>query len=138
LGRVGLYVPNSEREVVASFDPRFRGHTDGMVNDTRLLEIKSVNPERFKKVRAHGIPLSEHYAQVQMYLRHGGFPDAMILYVDVATYEHYPIFVVPDAFYADLIDDKIKRVLAAIDTKTPPRCECGYCLLDNRFEIGND
>jgi hypothetical protein len=117
----------SEREIVAPFDSRFRGHTDGETVDGDLLEIKSMTQEKFElAVKLNRIEVA-HYYQVQAYLRYGGYPYALVEYVSSGTFDHWAFRIALNPRVGDEIEAKAKRVLAAIDSRTPPRCECGKC-----------
>lgn len=120
-------------EVVAEFDPRFRGHVDYVLG-SQVVEIKSVGWEKFIKIRDEGRAQYEHRAQVQMYLRHGGWPKGLIIYIarDVPhrEFDGPPFWVFeadPDRKLADTLDAKAREVLAAIDRRETPACECGWC-----------
>ncbi len=127
-----LYVPGSERELIAAFDSRFQGHTDGEIigdqHDARfLLEIKSTNPDKFSRIFTERRLPTENYHQVQIYLRHGGYPKAYVVYVCRDTGELYTLEVLPNPHLQDILDAKARRVLAAVDSSQPPRCDCGRC-----------
>lgn len=135
-GIIGLLggVEKESVEVVAEFDRRFRGHTDHRMGPD-LVEIKSVEWRKFCRVRESNQAEFDHLAQVQMYLRHGKmWPQALVVYVarDVPyrEWEGPPFWVVevrPDERLADRLDEKARRVLAAIDSGEVPVCECGWC-----------
>lgn len=127
LERIGLYAPNSERLVVADFDKRFKGHTDGETPRGLLLELKSTKPSKWEYVASKNEPIFDHFCQVQVYMRHGGWDEAVIIYINVDTFGHYPIFVAKDDGWGEELDTKAKAILSAIDSKEPPRCVCGWC-----------
>lgn len=123
-----------EVEVVADFDERFRGHVDLALTRQDLVEIKSTNWKKFQRIRYAGEPDLRHQYQVQMYMRHGGWERCFVVYIarDVPhkEFEGLPIFVTevrPDKNRADRLDAKAKAILAAIDSRTPPKCDCGWC-----------
>lgn len=123
----------STLDVVAGFDSRFRGHVDCALGDD-LVEIKSVTWDKWVMVRRHDEPVPNHLYQVQMYLRHGGWQRAFLVYIarDVVHREAngIPLYVLevrPDERLADRLDEKAKAILRAIDAGQPPRCDCGYC-----------
>ena len=123
----GVAVTNLGRELIAPFDGRFRGHIDGEL-DGDLLEIKSVNDERFAMVMDDG-PFDEHCDQVQLYMRYGGYARAMIVYKcrndgDIWTEE-----VARDDQRGAILEEKAKGILAMLDRSEPPRCTCGHCPL---------
>lgn len=127
LAATGIYVPDSERELVAPFDARFRGHTDGATGDGELLELKSINDKGFERVAVSQRPKTEHALQVQTYLRYGPWTHALVVYVNRATFEHLVLRVAENTRVGLDMEQKAKRVLAAIDARQAPRCECGYC-----------
>lgn len=132
LQALGLYVPGSERELVADFDARFVGHTDGELVDEHgnrcLLEIKSTNPDKFQRIAAYPDRLPvENYHQVQVYLRHGGYLRAFMVYVCRDTGDMHVVEVRPSPHLQDVLDAKAKSVLTKVDSGQPPRCECGRC-----------
>lgn len=121
-------------EIVAGFDARFRGHIDYLLNPMEFIEIKSVGWDKFCKIREANRPEYAHLAQVQMYLRHGGYQCAKIIYIarDVPhrEFDGMPLWVLeiyPDDTLANRLDAKAQRILAAIDANDPPECECSWC-----------
>jgi len=129
-------------EVVAGFDERFRGHVDLALSQRDLVEIKSVTWSKFSRITLAQQAEPRHQAQVQMYLRHGGWERCLVIYTprDVDYKEYYevvarlsvplPFFVVevrPDTALADSLDAKARAILAAIDQGQPPQCDCGWC-----------
>ena len=132
LEALGLYVPGSERELVADFDCRFVGHTDGEIsgekpNERYLLEIKSTNPDKLQRIIADKRLPIENYQQVQVYLRHGGYSRAYVVYVCRDTGEMHVVEVRPNIRLQADLDYKARRVLEAVDAGQPPKCECGRC-----------
>jgi hypothetical protein len=122
-------------EIVAAYDSRFRGHIDHQTADGDLVEIKSVDWYNFNRIRAQG-PKRAHRAQVQMYLRHGGWPRAFLIYVarDMPWQQAWPGFPLwvfeerPDDDWADALDAKAQDILEALDGTGPlPVCSCGRC-----------
>ncbi len=130
LGNLNLYVPGSERELVANFDQRFRGHTDGAISDGRLLEIKSTVQSNLADIIArHRLPY-RHYQQVQIYLHHGGFPGAVVVYVARDTGNLHVEEIRPHPSVADDLNAKARRILDALDSPIDhiePACECHRC-----------
>lgn len=119
-------------EVVVAFDARFRGHVDDVL-DNEVIEIKSVGWDKFLRIRRDG-PVEANVDQIQMYLRHGGWPKAHLIYIarDVPHREWrgLPLWgfdIYPDQERADRLDAKAKHILAAIDAEEPPDCDCGWC-----------
>lgn len=115
------------REVVAPWDERFRGHTDGETVDGELIEIKSVNATGFEKMRQLQRARFAHLAQVQAYMRYGPWAHAFIVYVCRDSFEHLVLHVARSERHGGQLEDKARGILAAIDARTPPRCECDRC-----------
>jgi hypothetical protein len=127
LREIGLYTDFSERQLVAEFDDRFRGHIDGELLDGSLLEIKSVTQAKIETIRVtQRIPV-KHFEQVQCYLRHGNYERALVVYVARDTDEIYVAQVKPVKDVAEKLDRKARDVLAAIDANERPLCTCGRC-----------
>lgn len=133
-----LGAKKEEVEVVAAFDARFRGHVDHTLPEQVLLEIKSVNFEKFCRIRETRQPDEDHIAQAQMYMRHGGWEKCLVVYIarDVpgtawrGIIEAPPILtleILPDRELADLLDKKAAWILECIDEQRPPNCDCGWC-----------
>jgi len=120
-------------EVVADFDDRFRGHVDFVTVESDPVEVKSVSWHKFKAVRSGG-PTPPHWSQMQMYLHHGGWARGFIVYVardalwkELGTLPLRVFEVRPSQPLVEQLNDKARRVLAAVDAGRPPVCECGYC-----------
>lgn len=127
-------VRSHQVEVVAGFDPRFRGHVDHVVGN-ELYEVKSQNWNGFNKTLDRG-PVQAHLDQVQAYLRHGKFDTCHLVYVarDIPHWAwsgtFFEVFdVYPDESHGKALDDKAASVLAAIDRQEEPECEdgCFWC-----------
>ena len=122
-----------EREIVAEFDERFRGHADLETAGGDLVEIKSVDWIGMEMVRQRG-PKRAHRAQMQMYLRHGGYEKGFLVYVarDVPwkKWKGLPVWVYEmrvDEKEGQRLDGKARLVLAAVDAGSAPECVCGRC-----------
>lgn len=131
---LGHTPPAEQIEVVSKFNTRFRGHVDFVLPDGTLIECKSVDWGNFTKL--YGGPKREHIDQVQMYLRHGGWQRALIIYAarDIVWREWngIPIRVfeiLPDERRQNDLDAKAADLLARLDAGDPPPCECGWCRL---------
>lgn len=123
----GLYAEFSERQIVAEFDDRFRGHSDGEITDGSLLEIKSVTQAKIETIRVTQRIPTRHFDQVQCYLRHGRYDRGLVVYVARDTSEIYVAQVRPVPDVADRLDRKARDILAAIDAQETPMCTCGRC-----------
>lgn len=115
------------REVVAGFDDRLRGHIDGVTPWGDLLEIKSVSTSKFDLICQQGRALHEHFDQVQLYMRYGGWKFAWVVYVCRESFEHKVIRVARSESRGLFLENKARLILAAIDARERPVCECGYC-----------
>lgn len=114
-------------EVIAPFDARLRGHVDGETIDGDLLEIKSLKVLKFEKVKSTHMALTEHFAQVQLYMKYGPWKKCWIVYVCRETLEHYVVKVNYLHTQAVKYELKAQRMLAFIDQGMLPECECRYC-----------
>lgn len=127
LKALGMYAEFSERQLVADFDERFRGHVDGELTDGSLLEIKSVTQAKLEIIKmTRRMPL-KNFQQVQTYLRHGGYEHAQVVYVSRDTDELFVYEVTLSKGVQDLMDEKARGILAAVDAGQAPKCVCGRC-----------
>ena len=127
LAAAGIYRPGSEKLVVAPFDGRFRGHTDGETVDGDLLEIKSTNSEIFARIIHTHRPAPEHFDQVQMYMRYGPYRHALIAYINTETFSEFFAEVNPSPDHQAVLEAKARSILTAIDGGDQPACTCGRC-----------
>lgn len=123
----GIYKPDSERELIAPFDKRFIGHTDGETSEGNLLEIKSITAYSMERIKQEGRVKRDHFAQVQAYMRYGDYQQALVVYVSRDPMEFYFISVPYVYSVGERMEQKAKMVLAAIDSKRRPACECKRC-----------
>jgi hypothetical protein len=114
-------------EIVAPFDIRLRGHVDAVTKSNELVEVKSVSVRKFETIRIGQRAMRDHYIQCQLYMRYGGFGSAFIIYRCRETYEHLVIPIKYNEHIAEQNEEAAKRILAAIDSQTPPSCTCGRC-----------
>jgi hypothetical protein len=127
LERIGVFKPGSERELVSDFDTRFIGHTDGEVYAHELLEIKSMNEQRFDEVlRTMRVP-QYVYAQAQLYMHYGPYHVAQVVCVNVQTFAHCVVTIQYNLKQANALIVTAKQILSAVDAKAPPTCTCGRC-----------
>jgi len=127
LADLGYYRPGSERELLAPFDDRFRGHTEGETVEGALLEIKSVTENKLMRIRRDSRLPDSHFYQVQTYLRYGPYDEAVVVYVCRDTLEHHVQVSRRKEVVGEQMELKAQRVLAAIDAGVPPPCVCGKC-----------
>jgi hypothetical protein len=125
------YVPalegQGQKEVVAPFDERLRGHIDGETVDGDLLEIKSVSRAKFEKVKSTHMAFTEHFSQVQLYMKYGPWKKCWIVYVCRETMEHHVVRVPYVHTHAVKMEIRAQRMLAWIDQGILPACECRNC-----------
>lgn len=128
LAGAGLADPlKGEREIVAAFDSRFRGHTDGETTDGELLEIKSMSAEDYGQlVKTRRLP-DLYFDQVQTYMRHGDYASALVVAVSRDSFDLFFLTVPRNDRAGERIDCKARMILAAIDARRPPHCTCGRC-----------
>jgi len=122
------------REIFAHWngddEPRVCGHLDGVFNDGYLLHVKPCRAdilETIKHSEHYKIP-RRHFAQVQMYLRHGGYENVRLIYIARESGEFWLSEIRSDAHTQDRLDRKAQEVLRAFDRRQPAACECGRCL----------
>ena len=127
LQRAEISVMDCGMEIASPLDSRLRGHIDGRTPDGDLIEVKSVNPDKFRRISEDGRAAYAHYAQVQMYMKYGGWRRAHLIYRNRDTYEHLVIEVPYSPATADKLERKAAMILGAIDAQTPPECTCGKC-----------
>lgn len=127
LNKAGLIVDNCGRELVAPFDERFRGHIDGELDSGTLLEIKSVSPHKFNEVRSTHMLLSQHTAQVQMYMRYGHYRCAYVIYKCRDDGQIFIVVVDINERAGERLEQKARHILQAIDAGESPACQCGEC-----------
>ena len=123
----GIYQPARVAEIVAPFDSRFRGHPDGETADGDLAEIKSLSDEAYVRLIQTGRLKSDSYYQIQTYLLYGPWTNAVVFAINRDTFQHYVLSVSKDTRAGQKMEHKAKAVLAAIDARRPPACECGRC-----------
>lgn len=127
LNAAGFEVLENGKEVVSPLDHRLRGHIDGYTLDGHLIEVKSLNAEKFRRVQADGRVLYKHFVQVQLYMRYGGWKSCFVIYRCRDTYEHFVVEVPYQPASADKFERKAMALLSSIDRKERPECECGHC-----------
>jgi hypothetical protein len=126
LERAGVPVLEQNRELVAPFDERHRGHIDGEV-DGDLLEIKSLETlGDLADIKKNG-PREHDQAQVQAYLRYGDYQRGLIVYKVRANGALWVAYVLRDDAAGERLERKARDVLAALDRGLPPACTCGHC-----------
>lgn len=123
----GVVVEDCQRELVAPFDERFRGHIDGAIGDL-LIEIKSISAnDRLDRIKRDG-PMPAHLWQVQAYMRYGGYDLAYVVYKVRATGSLWIVPVPIEHSIGRRIESQAQRILDAVDGRGPvPDCTCGRC-----------
>lgn len=127
LNDMGFQVEKVGAEIVAPFDERLRGHIDGELFNTDLLECKSLKRSKFEKIKQTHMALPEHFAQVQLYMKYGHWNRCWIVYVERESLEHHVVKVGYLHTQAIKFELKAQRMLAHIDAGTLPECECRHC-----------
>lgn len=124
---VAKLLREDEKEVVAPFDNRLRGHIDALTCEGDLLEIKSVSLNKFQGILASGKAPRRNYIQVQLYMLYGRWAKTFIVYRCRETYEHTVLYVPFNGMQALKFQQKAARLLESIDSKVEPECECRRC-----------
>lgn len=128
-----LQVERYAPELIASFDNRFKGHVDFHTPDEQLLiEFKTVTWNAFHRIRVESVYPDSHAAQVQAYLQHGPWQQAVLVYMarDIPNDRqgHIPLWtfdIYPDQTIGESLDAKARMVLDAYDARVAPNCTCG-------------
>ena len=114
-----MLYPDDDGLLVATFDPRFRGHIDGVFPSGDLLEIKSTHHDKLDRIRRDRRLPRSHYEQVQMYLFHGGFAEqgrsGFVVYVARDSGLLYVREVRPNDRVIEKLNEKAARVLRRVD-----------------------
>lgn len=122
----GVQVVGRDRELVAGFDERVRGHVLGEV-DGDLLLIKTLRDwDALASVMERG-PRPRDRDQVQMYMRYGGYRRGLIVYKERQGGDVWVCWASVNEERGARLEEKARRVLAAVDAGEPPECECGRC-----------
>ncbi len=100
------------RDVVAEFDDWFRGHTDHEMGNT-LIEIKTASFSKYSRLFRSGEPFQPNVDQCQMYMRHGKFDHAVLIYTprDIAhkRWEENPDIPPLPFWVLDVPPDKLRQ-----------------------------
>ncbi len=134
LTHAGILALFESKELVAPFDPRFRGHIDGVTADGELVEIKTFTADAYRRIfRTQVIPV-EYVYQIQTYMHYGNLPSTLFVAVSRGDgsrendgLEFCFLNIRRDDLIGKRIEEKAKLILAAIDAGNPPICECGRC-----------
>jgi len=102
------------------FDGNYRGHWDGLWENSHVLEIKSANKERFERFRYiedFKETFKGYYAQVQTYMYYSQLPTAMVVFYNKNDSEFWCREIAYDDEYAGFL-----RMKAYIILKTKLPC----------------
>lgn len=131
--QAGLVLPGSNNTLVNAnlegmpLTTPLLGHLDGVLTDGGVLEIKSVIPIRFERIKEQRRSEANHYRQVQAYMHFGGFREAVVSYWNVETFDNTHVFTT----YLPKVGVDLERIalhlLKHIENKTLPDCECRRC-----------
>ncbi len=124
---IGFMVPGTEKEIVAGFDERFKGHIDGEDYKGNLIEIKSVTQAKFEKIKADGRLPFRNFCQIQAYLRYGNYDYCTVIIVSTETLDIEIMQIRDNPKILTAIHTKAISVLNAINNNIPPKCTCGKC-----------
>lgn len=126
LQECGIAMP-VQRELIAPFDNRLRGHIDAETVDGFLCEIKSVSDKKYQGISSNKRMPYRNFAQVQVYMRYGGYERSLVVYRNRDTYQTILFDIPYNPNVADKLERKAKRILEAIDSGQLPECDCHTC-----------
>lgn len=115
LEMAGVVIPKSSRALIADFDPRFRGHTNAEFVDGTLCIVKSTIEEKLVRIEHEKHIPNAHYVQAQMYMCHGEYKYAKVVYVARDTGRVLCRTVRYDATAAYNYNEKARRILEILD-----------------------
>lgn len=138
LNKAGCSVSDEQHEIILS--PYIKGHIDGIVTSLpdsskpHLLEIKTMNEERFKSLKKVGLEKENfvYWAQAHLYMRHMGLSRTLFVATNKNTEERHYERIRRDTGLADLLTDRANDI---VNSDIPPRKisespswhECKYC-----------
>lgn len=126
LTQLGL-ITKTNVEVMAPFDSRLRGHLDALLEET-VIELKSISGRQWDSLKENADrAMWKHYVQVQLYMRYGNFPRALVIYRNRETFQHMVIEVPYSEPQAERFEGRARFVLQALDAGIMPECECKHC-----------
>lgn len=108
------------------------GSADGFIlweRELGLLEVKTANDERFKRVSKARFPLVEHHSQAQVYMRVFRLPRTLFWYVNKNTGDHLALWVAAAPKVQDAMVAKAEALRRYFETGTLPEriCQTGLC-----------
>lgn len=113
---IGIAIPNSQTEIVATYDDRVKGHIDGQTVEKRqIYEIKSTTQEKLDTIKLSNKLPNAHFMQVQGYLHHGEFQSCLMIYVARDTGKIWMKEVFRVRAIGQTLEEKAKRVLSQYD-----------------------
>lgn len=116
LEAIGIAKPNTQREIVAAYDQRARGHIDGETcEEGQIYEIKSTVQSNLEGIEHSKKLPNKHFAQVQTYMHHGGYKSCLMVYVARDTGQLYFQEVWYIRAVGQRFENKIKAVLRRFD-----------------------
>lgn len=116
---IGVAIRNSQTEIVATYDPRVKGHIDGQTFEKRgIYEIKSTVQAKLDTIALSNKLPNDHFLQVQAYLHHGDFQSCLMVYVARDSGQFWVKEVFRIRTVGQMLEEKAKRILAAVDVVT--------------------
>lgn len=108
------------------------GSGDGFIlweGEVGLLEVKTANQERFKKVSKARFPMVEHHSQAQVYMRAFGLTRTLFWYVDKNGGDHLALWIVAAPRVQDGLVAKAEALRRYFDTRSLPEriCQSSQC-----------
>ncbi|MCP1384858.1 hypothetical protein [Runella salmonicolor] len=113
---IGVAIPDTQKEIVAHYDARVRGHIDGLTcMPQQIYEIKSTKQEKLDYIiQSNKLPTKD-FMQIQAYLHHGKYKSCLVLYVarDTGKFWMKELWYIPAI--GRQIEEKARRVLQVYD-----------------------
>ncbi|WP_428661835.1 hypothetical protein [Runella sp.] len=79
---IALALPNTQKEIVAWYDKRVKGHIEGLTcMPNQIFEIKSTVSGNLDEIRKKNILPDAHFLQAQSYMHHGRYQSCLFVYV---------------------------------------------------------
>ena len=113
---IKVALPNTQYEIVASYDPRVKGHIDGLTNiPGQIYEIKSTKQEKLDFIKNSGKLPTKDFLQVQGYLHHGKYKSCLVVYVARDSGKIWAKELWYMSSIGRMLEEKIKKVLHMYD-----------------------
>lgn len=119
--KMGVYREGRE---ISLYNGLVKGHTDGEIWG-RLLDIKTVPLE--EHLPADNNCPAKVFWQLQAYMLYGQWNSSIVLYFARDYGVHKFFYLRFSESFGERIENRLSRIIRAIETKSQPDCECGRC-----------